>query len=85
MHLSVCYLDQRLVWNGENRVSAAGSGVHDLIYLAPSHWRRGHIYHQMGDDQAARTHYERALELWGDADEVFLPILEDIRQQLADL
>ncbi|MEJ2238504.1 MAG: protein kinase [Gemmatimonadales bacterium] len=74
-------LEEALRWYS----SFKGSGVYDLIFLASSHWRRGHIYHQMGDDQAARNHYERALELWDDADEVFLPIVEDIRQQLADL
>lgn len=65
--------------------SFRGTGAYDLIFLAPSHWRRGRIYHQMGDDEAARSHYERALELWGDADEVFLPIVEDIRRELAEL
>jgi tetratricopeptide (TPR) repeat protein/tRNA A-37 threonylcarbamoyl transferase component Bud32 len=73
--------EEALRWYG----SFKGSGASDLIFLAPSHWRRGHIYRQMGDNQAARTHYQRALELWNDADDVFLPILEEIRRQLATL
>lgn len=71
-------LDEALQWYR----SFEGTGLHDLIFLAPSHWRRGHVYRQLGDDATARTHYEQFLELWDRADAVFRPIVEDARRQL---
>lgn len=59
--------------------------AYDLIYLAPSHLRRGQLQEELGDSGRARGHYARLLELWGHADESFRPWLEEARQGLARL
>ncbi len=71
-------LDEALRWYG----SFEATGQYDLIFLAPSHWRRAQIYDQLGVREAARGHYQRFLELWDDADPVFRPMVEEARQQL---
>jgi serine/threonine-protein kinase len=71
-------LEESLRWYG----SFEATGLHDLIFLAPSHWRRGHVYQQLGDAETAQAHYLRFLELWSEADAAFRPMLDDARQQL---
>jgi tetratricopeptide (TPR) repeat protein len=71
-------LEEALQWYR----SFEGTGLHDLIFLAPSHWRRGHVHQQLGDEATARMHFERFLELWDGADTVFGPMIDDARQQL---
>ncbi len=56
-----------------------------MIFGTLSHWRRGHVYEQMGDDEAARRSYQRSLSLWVDPDPVFRPMADDARQRLAAL
>jgi tetratricopeptide (TPR) repeat protein len=71
-------LEEALRWYG----SFEATGLHDLIFLAPAHWRQGHVYRQLGDQEAARAHFLRFLELWNEADAEFRPMVEDARQQL---
>jgi len=74
-------LDDALRWYG----SFEGTGLHERIFVPPSHWRRGHVYEQLGDRQTARAHYERFLEMWDDVDVEFRPMVEDARQRLGGL
>jgi tetratricopeptide (TPR) repeat protein len=48
--------------------SLAQSSLYDLIYLAPSHLRRGEICEALGDTDQATQHYRRAVELWSGCD-----------------
>jgi serine/threonine-protein kinase len=73
--------DEALRWFG----SFQHTNVYDLIYLAPSHIRRGEIAERMGDVEAARHHYQRAIELWGDADPELQVVVEDARERMASL
>ena len=78
---SVGRFDDALRWYG----SFDDAGVQAMIFGPLSHWRRGHVYEQMGDDEAARRSYQRSLSLWVDPDPVFRPMADDARQRLAAL
>jgi tetratricopeptide (TPR) repeat protein len=71
-------LEDALRWYGSFEATA----LHELAFLAPSHWRRGIILQQLGDGDTARAHFDRALELWHDADAEFRPVVEDARERL---
>jgi tetratricopeptide (TPR) repeat protein len=58
-------------------------GVHELIFLAPSHLRRATIHAQLGNVETARRHYARALELWDEADPHFRQILNEVGRKLS--
>ncbi len=74
-------LEDALRWYG----SFDDAGAQAMIFSALSHWRRGHVHEQMGDDEAARRSYQRSLSLWVDPDPVFSPMADDARQRLAAL
>ncbi|UCD23701.1 MAG: hypothetical protein JSW51_11795, partial [Gemmatimonadota bacterium] len=69
-------LEEALTWYD----SFEGAGLHDRVFEAPAHWRRGHIYLQLGDEATAREHYMRLLGLWAEADTAFSTVLEDARR-----
>ena len=60
---------------------ATGSS-RDLIYLAPSHLRRGEIYERLGDADRAAEHYERFIELWRDCDPELRPLVTYAAERL---
>ena len=74
-------LDDALRWYN----SFDDTGAQAMIFGPLSHWRRGHVYEQMGDDAAARRSYQRFLSLWVDPDPVFNTMVDDARQRLAAL
>ncbi len=53
--------------------------------LAPSHLRRAELYEELGDDERARRHYARFLELWQDPDPELRPMVESARHALERL
>ncbi|MFQ5890355.1 MAG: hypothetical protein ACE5JR_09925 [Gemmatimonadota bacterium] len=55
--------------------------AYDLVYLAPSHFRRAEIYEALGDVKRASDHYSRVIELWHDADGELQPWVEKARQR----
>ena len=63
--------EEALRWYG----SLAQSSLYDLIYLAPSHLRRGEIYERLGDSDQASQHYRRVVELWRECDSELRPML----------
>ncbi len=66
--------------------SSFGEGsVYDLIYLAPSHLRRGEIYERLGEREKAALHYKRFIELWKDGDPVLQPRVEAARRAIRAL
>lgn len=54
--------------------SFAENSLYDLIFLAPSHRKRGAIHERLGEPEKAIEHYSRFLELWHDCD----PELRDL-------
>ncbi len=72
-------LDDALRWYG----SFTNTSLHDLVYVAPSHFHRGEIYEARGDLEAAVAHYERVLELWRDADPELQPLVGEARARIA--
>jgi tetratricopeptide (TPR) repeat protein len=59
--------------------------VDGLMYLAPSHFRRGEIYAQMGDREQAAAHYRRVLDLWRDCDPALRPMRDTAERRLSEL
>ena len=80
-HQQAGRLDDALQWYG----SFANTSVHDLVFLAPSHFHRGEIYEARGDLALAVAHYERVLELWRDADPELRPLVAEARARIAHL
>ena len=73
--------DEALPWYG----SFAENSIFDLIYEAPSHFRRGEIFARRGDPRRAAVHFVRFLRLWRDADNQMCPQIEDAASQLRAL
>ncbi|KPK01641.1 MAG: hypothetical protein AMS20_13205 [Gemmatimonas sp. SG8_28] len=65
--------------------SFTNTSVHDLVYLAPSHFYRGEIAEARGALEEAVAHYQRVLELWSDADAALQPLVEEARARIAHL
>lgn len=65
--------------------SIAERAAYELVYLAPAHLRQGEIYDRRGDRNRAARHYERFVELWGEADPELQPAVEQARKRLAVL
>ena len=59
--------------------------TYDLMYAAPSHYRRAQLAEQLGDARSAAEHYRRFLALWNGADPEFKPMLDSARAGLARL
>lgn len=57
----------------------------DLLYLAPSHLRRGRIYDRMGDAARAAWHYNEFISLWKEADPELRPLINEARLARARL
>ncbi|MES2176401.1 MAG: BTAD domain-containing putative transcriptional regulator [Gemmatimonadota bacterium] len=53
-------LDEAYQWYS----AATSVGRLDYLYLAPSHLARGRIRERQGNRAAAKSHFQRALELW---------------------
>ena len=73
--------DEALRWYG----SFEGASVHDRVFEAPAHWRRGRIYEARGDRERAALHYERFTELWSDADPELQVRVDEARMRQAEL
>jgi tetratricopeptide (TPR) repeat protein len=71
-------LEEALRWYG----SFEGTGLHDLLFLAPSHFHRARISDQMGNRETARQHYQRFLDLWDEVDPMFQPMVDQARLRL---
>ena len=63
---------EALRWYG----SFAAHSSYDLLYLGPGYLRRGEIYEELGEPQAAADNYARFIELWKDCDPELRPLLE---------
>jgi len=73
-------LEEALMWYG-----ALGAKPYDLPYLAISHLRRAETYEQLGNDERARAHYSRFIQLWEDCDPELRPLVNDAVAALARL
>jgi tetratricopeptide (TPR) repeat protein len=65
--------------------SFSGISLYDLIFLAPSHLRRGEIQERLGNCEKAIEHYERFIGLWEDCDPELRPLTGEAEHQLAQL
>jgi hypothetical protein len=74
-------LEDAALWYG----SFSASSIFDLVFLAPSHIRRGAIAERLGHPAEARRHYEAALKLWGDCDLELRPLTDSASARLAAL
>jgi tetratricopeptide (TPR) repeat protein len=74
-------LDDAMRWYG----TFTNTSLHDLVYLAPSHFHRGEIAELQGDVEGAAAHYRRVVELWEGADRELQRLLEEARGRLARL
>ncbi len=74
-------LEDAALWYG----SFSGISIFDLVFLAPSHVRRGRIAERLGQPAEARRHYEAALALWPDCDAELRPVIDEARNRLAAL
>jgi serine/threonine protein kinase/tetratricopeptide (TPR) repeat protein len=59
--------------------------IHDLVFLAPSHFRRGAICEKLGRLQEAAEHYARFIALWKDCDPDLRPLVDQASARLAAL
>jgi tetratricopeptide (TPR) repeat protein len=57
----------------------------ELVYLAPTHLRRGELYERLGDRKQAIEHYGRFIQLWNACDPALRPRVEEARTRLANL
>ena len=73
--------EEALPWYG----SFADFSIYDLVYLAPSHLRRGEIYERLGQREKAVEHYARFIELWKDCDPELRPLVDGTKDRLARL
>lgn len=71
-------VQEALCWYG----SFEEQSIYDLIYVAPSHLRRAELHERLGDERSARSHYERYIALWSEADE---PLQSKVREARARL
>jgi len=74
-------LEEALTWFR----SFAGHSIYDLIYQAPSHYRRARIHEELGEPAEAARHYRRFLELWTHADAELATWLDRAEVRLAEL
>jgi tetratricopeptide (TPR) repeat protein len=63
----------------------AQQSFYDVVYLAPSHLRRGEIYERLGEPDTAVEHYRRFIELWENCDPELRPHVEEAERKLARL
>jgi len=73
--------DEALLWYDV----AGHQTFHDIVYLAPAHFRRGELYEQLGERDKAVQHYRRFVDLWKNCDEELRPQVEAAKQKLAAL
>jgi tetratricopeptide (TPR) repeat protein len=71
--------EEALRWFG----SFASNSIFDLIYLAPSHVRRGRILERLGRQKDAAEHYRLALKLYDGSDPEFRPLVREAQDGLA--
>jgi DNA-binding SARP family transcriptional activator/tetratricopeptide (TPR) repeat protein/TolB-like protein len=71
--------DEALRWYS----SFASNSIFDLIYLAPSHIRRGRILERLGRQKDAAEHYRLALKLYDESDPEFRPLVREAQDGLA--
>jgi tetratricopeptide (TPR) repeat protein len=75
------WMEDAALWYG----SFSASSIFDLVFLAPSHLRRGAIAERLGRLVEARHQYEAALALWADCDPDLRPLTDQARTRLAAL
>ena len=61
--------------------SFTNHSLHDLMYLAPSHYQRGLMYEDRDPEKAAE-HFALFLEMWQGADSQFDTMIKDARERL---
>jgi hypothetical protein len=61
------------------------TNAYDLPFVAVSHLRRAQIQLRLGDRAAARFHYGRFLQWWGEADPERQPLVQEARHALEQL
>ncbi|MGH7528561.1 MAG: AAA family ATPase [Gemmatimonadales bacterium] len=71
--------EEAIRWYG----SFSNNSIFDLVYLAPSHLRRGHIFERLGQREEAAGHYRRVIELWKESDAELRPLVQEAEQGLA--
>jgi tetratricopeptide (TPR) repeat protein len=57
----------------------------ELVFLAPSHLRQAEIYERLGRRSEAAKHYAQFIDLWGDADPEFQPVVSEAGTRLREL
>ncbi|MEO5579831.1 MAG: BTAD domain-containing putative transcriptional regulator [Gemmatimonadaceae bacterium] len=72
-------LDEALSWYD----TMCENGVHEFVYLAPSHFRRGVIHQRLGNREEAWAHLSKVTELWAGADGELRPMVNDATRRLA--
>jgi len=65
--------------------SFADTSLFELIYLAPSHLRRGEILEHLGRPADAAEHYTRFADLWEECDTHFRGLLDGAKARLREL
>ncbi len=75
------HLEEALPWFR----SFEGSSIYDVIYIAPSQFRRGEIFERLGQIERAAEHYNRGIALWSECDQELRALREDAKQRLRRL
>jgi DNA-binding SARP family transcriptional activator/TolB-like protein len=55
--------------------------LHDLVFLAPAHFRSAEIHERLDEPQHAARHYVRVVELWAGADDELQPLVAEARRR----
>jgi len=74
-------LDEALRWYD----NLCENGLHEFVYLAPCHLRRGLIHQRLGNRDQAIEHFRQVTSLWNDADTGLQPMVAEAAKQLAQL
>lgn len=74
-------LDEALRWYD----NLCENGLHEFVYLAPTHLRRGLIRQRLGDRDHAIEHFRHVRELWCGADAALQPTVAEATRQLSRL
>jgi tetratricopeptide (TPR) repeat protein len=64
-------LDEALHWYE----TMCENGLHEFVYLAPTHFRRGVIHQRLGQRDEAATNFAKVTQLWANADAALRPLV----------
>ncbi len=65
--------------------SRADLFINEMMYLAPSHLRRGEIFEALGNREQAVEHYQRFVDLWRTSDPELQGVVRKVEQRLVAL